>query len=86
MLSYFILSGFPTPGFQKRQTIGKYILRLKCVDEVTFKPATSGRYLINNLTKASLMLLIDVIIELIANSGETKKRNSDLLKTFHEQS
>ncbi len=69
-LYYFLLE-----NFNSGQTLGKAALKLRTVDEKTFKPTTPDKYVLNNLLKAgSFLLLIDFIIGILMNSGKPERR------------
>ncbi len=61
-------------AYNDGQTVGKMSMHLRTVDEHTFGPATSGHYVINNLLKPSGLLILDLIIGFLKNSGDPKKR------------
>jgi len=56
------------------QTVGKMAMHLRTVDEHTFGQASSGHYAINNLLKPSGLLILDLILGFLKNSGDPKKR------------
>jgi uncharacterized RDD family membrane protein YckC len=56
------------------QTLGKMAIKIKTVDEKTFKQANSRNLAINNLFKSSPFLIIDFIIGRIKNYEDPKKR------------
>jgi uncharacterized RDD family membrane protein YckC len=56
------------------QTVGKMAMNIRTVDEKTLKPATSNNNAINNILKGSPFLIVDVIIGLLKNSEDPKKR------------
>lgn len=56
------------------QTIGKKAMKLRIVDEQLLIVSTLGNYLINNLSRGSGWIIIDLIIDLIVNAGDEKKR------------
>ena len=69
-LYYFLLE-----AFNKGQTLGKAALKLRTVDEKTFKPTTPDKYALNNLLKAgSFLLFIDFIVGILMNSGKPERR------------
>jgi len=69
-LYYFLLD-----AFNKGQTLGKAALKLRTVDEKTFKPTTPDKYALNNLLKAgSFLLFIDFIVGILMNSGKPERR------------
>jgi uncharacterized RDD family membrane protein YckC len=61
-------------SYNDGQTIGKKAMKLRTVDEQLLTVSTPGNYLINNLSRGSVWIIIDLIIGLIANSGDAKKR------------
>ncbi len=61
-------------SFNKGQTLGKIFLKLRTVDEKTLKPTTKGKYIINNFTKTSFLLPLDVLIGLLKNRHEPGNR------------
>lgn len=57
------------------QTLGKMAMKLRTVNEETLETATISDYFINNLFKGHIILLIiDFIIGILANSGDPKNR------------
>lgn len=59
----------------KGQTIGKMAMKLRTVKEDTLEVADVGEYLLNNLLKGHIAtLIIDLIIGLIANSGDPQNK------------
>jgi uncharacterized RDD family membrane protein YckC len=60
--------------FNKGQTFGKMALNLRTVDEKSFQLTTPTNYAINNISKSTAFLLLDVIIGVLMNSGERKNR------------
>jgi len=60
--------------YNNGQTVGKMAMKLRTVDEHTLGPATSGHYAINNLLKPSGLIILDLIIGFLKNSGDPKKR------------
>jgi uncharacterized RDD family membrane protein YckC len=55
--------------FNKGQTIGKLALKLRTVDETTLEITTPTQYAINNISKATGFLILDVIIGILLNSS-----------------
>ena len=77
LLSYLIgfLYFWLLESYNNGQTVGKLALKLRTVDENTFKTSTPAKYALNNLLKAgSFLFLIDFIIGLLSNSGKPEKR------------
>ena len=77
LISYLIgfLYFWLLESYNKGQTIGKLALKLRTVDEKTFKPTTPEKYALNNLLKAAFFLfIIDFIIGILSNSGDPRKR------------
>lgn len=63
--------------FNKGQTLGRLLVKIRAVDENTLQPAKSTSYFINNVTKATPFLLFDLLLGIIANinaTGFIKKR------------
>ncbi|MHA1437764.1 MAG: RDD family protein [Promethearchaeota archaeon] len=56
------------------QTLGKMIFKIQTVNEKTLKKAEKSDYLINNLSKASIFLILDIIVGVLKNYGEKEKR------------
>ena len=62
-------------AFNNGQTLGKMALKLRTVNEKTLEVATAGDYLVNNLLKCHIILLIiDFIIGILSNSGDPQNR------------
>lgn len=60
--------------YNNGQTVGKMAMNLMTVDEHTLGPASSSKYAINNILKPSALLILDLIIGVLKNSGDPKKR------------
>jgi uncharacterized RDD family membrane protein YckC len=59
----------------KGQTVGKIALKLRTVDAKTLEPSKPVYYLVNNLLKCvPFLFLLDLIIGLLVNIKDTKKR------------
>jgi len=56
------------------QTLGKMALNIRTVDEKTLGQANSKNLAISNIFKSSPFLILDLIIGLLKNSGDPKKR------------
>ncbi|MFX0058552.1 MAG: RDD family protein [Candidatus Hodarchaeota archaeon] len=56
-------------AFNKGQTVGKMALKLRTVDETTLEITTPAQYAINNISKATGFLILDVIIGILINSS-----------------
>jgi len=56
------------------QTLGKMALNIRTVDEKTLGQANSRNLAISNIFKSSPFLILDLIIGLLKNSGDPKKR------------
>ena len=70
---YFWLS----ETLNKGQTLGRFLIKIRAVDEKTLKPAKPTDYFTNNVTKSTPFLLFDLLMGIIANinsAGITKKR------------
>lgn len=62
-------------AFNNGQTIGKMAMKLRTVNEKTLEVAEPLDYLVNNILKSNLgLLIIDVIVGLISNSDDPKNR------------
>ena len=64
-------------ALNKGQTLGRFIVKIRAVDEKTLKPAKATSYFINNVTKPTPFLLFDLLLGIIANINSTgfiKKR------------
>ncbi len=61
-------------AFNKGQTIGKILLHLRTVDEESLDVAKPGQYVVNNLARGTIFLLLDLIIGFLVNSGEENNR------------
>ncbi|MFX0008442.1 MAG: RDD family protein [Promethearchaeota archaeon] len=72
MLGFLYFWGFETG--KKGQTVGKMAMKIRTVDENTLSPTSSRNYAINNVFKSSPFLIIDFLIGIIKNSGDSKKR------------
>ena len=70
LLYFFLLE-----AFNNGQTIGKMAMKLRTVNEKTLEVAEPVDYLVNNILKSNLgLLIIDVIVGLISNSEDPKNR------------
>lgn len=56
-------------AFNKGQTVGKMALKLRTVDETSLEITTPAQYAINNISKATGFLILDVIIGVLLNSS-----------------
>ncbi|MFW9819272.1 MAG: RDD family protein [Candidatus Thorarchaeota archaeon] len=56
------------------QTVGKMAMKIRTVDENTLSLSSSRNYAINNIFKSSPFLIIDFLIGIIKNSGDSKRR------------
>ena len=62
-------------AFNNGQTVGKMAMKLRTVNEKTLEVAEPLDYLINNILKSNIgLLIIDVIVGLISNSDDPKNR------------
>jgi uncharacterized RDD family membrane protein YckC len=62
-------------AFNNGQTVGKMAMKLRTVNEKTLEVAEPLDYLINNILKSNIgLLIIDVIVGLISNSEDPKNR------------
>jgi len=58
----------------KGHTLGKWIFRLKTVDEKSLEVTTQKNYAINNLTRGTFFFLLDLSIGLFKNAEDPMKR------------
>lgn len=56
------------------QTIGKMAMSIRTVDEKTLGPANSKKLALSNIFKSSPFLILDLIIGVLKNTGDPKKR------------
>ncbi len=56
------------------QTIGKMAMSIRTVDEKTLGPANSKNLALSNIFKSSPFLILDLIIGVLKNTGDPKKR------------
>jgi len=62
-------------AFNNGQTVGKMAMKLRTVNEKTLEVAEPVDYLVNNVLKSNIgLLIIDVIVGLISNSDDPKNR------------
>ena len=62
-------------AFNNGQTVGKMAMKLRTVNEKTLEVGEPLDYLINNILKSNIgLLIIDVIVGLISNSEDPKNR------------
>jgi uncharacterized RDD family membrane protein YckC len=62
-------------AFNNGQTVGKMAMKLRTVNEKTLEVAEPIDYLVNNILKSNLgLLIIDVIVGLISNTDDPKNR------------
>ena len=61
-------------SFNEGQTLGKLILKLRTVDESSFKVVSKKNHAINNIIKSSPFFIIDFIIGIFANYSAPEKR------------
>ena len=68
---YFFLFEYINRG----QTIGKFLLKIRAVDEKSLKKAKFTQYFLNNVSKATPFILIDLLLGVIVNHN-----SSDIFK------
>ena len=61
-------------AYNDGQTVGKKALNIRTVDEKTLGTSTSSKYAMNNILKPSGFIILDLIIGIIKNSGDSKGR------------
>ncbi|MFX1260407.1 MAG: RDD family protein [Promethearchaeota archaeon] len=77
IVSYFIflLYFWLLEAFNNGRTLGKMAFKLRTVNKKTLQVASTGDYLVNNLLKSLLpLLIIDLIIGILKNIGDPHKR------------
>ncbi|MFO8016997.1 MAG: RDD family protein [Promethearchaeia archaeon] len=65
---YFWLMETITGG----KTLGKYVVNIKTVGEKELEPVTPYRYAVNNLTKSTILLILDIIFGFFLRKGKEK--------------
>lgn len=61
----------------KGQTLGRWVVKIRAVDEKTLKPAKPTMYFTNDVTKGNIFIIFDLLLGIIANinaTGLLKKR------------
>ena len=71
---YFFLFEF----FNHGQTIGKLLLKIRAVDEKSFKKAKFTQYFLNNVSKATPFILIDLFLGVLVNHNSTEPNKNHL--------
>ena len=61
-------------SFNNGQTLGKMALKLRTVDANTLQASDPDKIAINSLTKASGLVIIDLIIGVLSNSEDSQKK------------
>lgn len=76
LLSYLIgfIYFWGLETYNNGQSLGKMAMKLRTVDANTFLVASPKKNAINNLAKPSGLLILDLIIGLISNSGDPQKK------------
>ncbi|MFX1521252.1 MAG: RDD family protein [Promethearchaeota archaeon] len=69
-------------AFNNGQTIGKKLLKLRTVDELSLQVAEPGNYLVNNLSRGSWWILLDLLIGLIVNSTSDERKRYRILQNW----
>ena len=79
---YFFLFEY----FNQGQTIGKFLLKLRAVDEKSFKKAKFTQYFLNNVSKATPFVLIDLLLGIMVNhnSNEIFKKHLRITQNLSE--
>ncbi len=73
LFSFCYFWGFETIG--EGQTLAKWLLKLRTVDEKTLEPTTSNNYAINSISKSYfILLLIDLLIGFFNKKSDPYKR------------
>jgi len=60
-------------AYKSGQTLGKRILRIRTVDEITYKIAEPKQYAITNILKTSPFLLIDFLVGFLISDRDSNK-------------
>ena len=69
-------------SFNKGQTLGKKLLNLRTVNEVSLEVAEAGSYFVNNLSRGSGWIIIDLLIGLIVNSTSDAQKRYRILQNW----
>jgi len=69
-------------SFNNGQTLGKKLLNLRTVDEVSLEVAESGSYFVNNLSRGSGWIIIDLLVGLIVNSTSDERKRYRILQNW----
>ena len=69
--------------FNNGQTLGKIMLKIRSVNEVNFESAEPVMYAVNNLTKASGFLILDIILGILFYFSEQQSNRNILRFTQH---
>ncbi|TFF85643.1 MAG: hypothetical protein EU517_01395 [Promethearchaeota archaeon] len=70
-------------AFNNGQTLGKMILRIRSVNADNFETTDAGMYALNNLTKASGFLILDVILGILLYFSEQGSNRNTLRISQH---
>lgn len=72
-------------SFNKGKTVGKLLLKLKTVDDKTFKKASPAKYAINSIFKSTPFIVIDLILGYFTNMrSEANKKQFRFTQTLSE--
>ena len=79
---YFFLFEY----FNQGQTIGKFLLKIRSVDEKSFKKAKFTQYFLNNISKATPFILIDLFLGVLVNhnSNDIFKKHLRITQNLSE--
>jgi uncharacterized RDD family membrane protein YckC len=69
-------------SFNNGQTLGKKLLNLRTVDEVSLEVAEAGSYFVNNLSRGSGWIIIDLLVGLIVNSTSDERKRYRILQNW----
>ncbi|MFO8016998.1 MAG: RDD family protein [Promethearchaeia archaeon] len=61
-------------AYNSGQTLGKMAMRLRTVDKENLEVADTSQYLINNLFRAGVLLILDIILGILINSGDPQQK------------
>ena len=79
---YFFLFEY----FNQGQTIGKFLLKIRSVDEKSLKKAKFTQYFLNNVSKANPFILIDLFLGVLVNhnSNDLNKKHLRITQNLSE--
>lgn len=69
-------------SYNNGQTLGKKLLNLRTVDEVSLEVAEPGSYFVNNLSRGSGLIIIDFLVGIIINSTNDERKRYRILQNW----